>query len=585
MAKPGFCLSNIGGENKTIPYTVEIVGAPNEEIKNLLKQASGTIQGLSRPLRSLIILKQRINADLKVLTQALQSRGYLSSTVEGSYNNNSHPIKVVFYIRAGKRYRLGNLHINPHGSQTSDYTYPSWEYLKLRPGDPVVAREVLAAREKLRQHARESGFAFAENDNYLAHPNHTKQTLDLTFRMTLGPRVHLGQIELKGLTTTRADHVRRVIPWQIGERYTPQLLKKTKRVLFSSGLFRTVVIDIQKTPDQQGLYPVHITLNERKHRTISSGLRFSTDAGLSVLASWKHRNLANAGETLALEGEAGTKKRRLTADFGKPVFLNKNQKLTLISEWIDEETEVYKRNLLTADIGIERIVSPQMKHSSELSYRVVNIVEKGEVSEETFGLASLRFAMNLDHANDSLEPSSGWRTEIEGGLSLETMTDGIFYGRFRFQHSHYLSLLKRHQLILAGRAAVGALVGVKRDQLSADERFYVGGGGSLRGYGYQMAGPLDEGSAPIGGISMVEIGVELRSHIYKNIGGVLFVDAGQTFESQLPTFDRSLHIGIGAGLRYATPIGPLRFDVATPVEHRDNVDEAFQIYMSLGQAF
>jgi translocation and assembly module TamA len=131
---------------------------------------------------------------------------------------------------------------------------------------------------------------------------------------------------------------------------------------------------------------------------------------------------------------------------------------------------------------------------------------------------------------------------------------------------------------------VGALGGASRTDGPANLRFYAGGGGTVRGFAYPTAGELDEETDPIGGRSVFEVSGEVRARVTETIGLVAFVDAGSAFTSRLPDFSEALRVGAGPGVRYISPIGPLRLDVAFPVNPRDS-DDFFQLYVSIGQAF
>ena len=128
------------------------------------------------------------------------------------------------------------------------------------------------------------------------------------------------------------------------------------------------------------------------------------------------------------------------------------------------------------------------------------------------------------------------------------------------------------------------MAGAPRDRIPADERFYAGGGGSIRGYSYQSVGPL-VGGEPLGGRSLLELSLELRFKMTESIGVVTFLDGGNTFESEFPDFSESLVWGTGVGLRFYTSFGPFRLDVGFPLDRRDEIDDAFQVYLSIGQAF
>ena len=120
--------------------------------------------------------------------------------------------------------------------------------------------------------------------------------------------------------------------------------------------------------------------------------------------------------------------------------------------------------------------------------------------------------------------------------------------------------------------------------MPADLRFYAGGGGSVRGFGYQLAGQLDDDHNPLGGRSLLELSGEVRLRLTETIGAVAFVDAGSDFSSTVPDLSETLRVGAGPGLRYFSPIGPVRLDIGFPVNRRPS-DDAFQLYVSLGQAF
>lgn len=151
--------------------------------------------------------------------------------------------------------------------------------------------------------------------------------------------------------------------------------------------------------------------------------------------------------------------------------------------------------------------------------------------------------------------------------------------------SAYYSLDKERRYVLAGRSKVGSLFGESRDTVPADKRYYAGGGNSIRGYPFQKVGPLDDGRDPIGGRSLLELSAELRARIWGNFGVVPFIDGGTVYDSVVPDLADTIRWGAGLGLRYYTAIGPVRVDVATPLNPRNDVDDPVQFYISLGQSF
>ncbi len=136
---------------------------------------------------------------------------------------------------------------------------------------------------------------------------------------------------------------------------------------------------------------------------------------------------------------------------------------------------------------------------------------------------------------------------------------------------------------LAGRVVVGSIFGADTRDVPPDWRFYAGGGGSVRGYPFQSIGPQTLSGSPAGGDGLLELGLELRQRLGANWGWVAFADAGAVSEDGIPGTG-ALAIGLGLGLRYFTPVGPIRVDVATPLDPRDG-DSPVQLYIGIGQAF
>lgn len=193
---------------------------------------------------------------------------------------------------------------------------------------------------------------------------------------------------------------------------------------------------------------------------------------------------------------------------------------------------------------------------------------------------SVPLGLRLDTTDDPLDPTRGVR------LALETTP---FFGDRAFVRTSlagatYYDLLDDQGLVLAGRARLGGILGAELLDVPGDKRFYAGGGGSVRGYAFQAIGPRTPGGDPVGGLSLLELGLEARIRFTNALGLVTFLEGGQVFEEEFPNFDEKLQLGVGLGLRYFTGIGPLRLDVAFPLDKRRD-DDDFQIYVSIGQAF
>jgi translocation and assembly module TamA len=344
-----------------------------------------------------------------------------------------------------------------------------------------------------------------------------------------------------------------------------------------------VVVDLGSEPDADGRLPVTVDLNERRHRSIGVGASSRTDEGLGGNLSWEHRNLFGRGERLTIELDGSFLGTNLSASFRKPDFWRRDQALIADSSLGYQNTDAYESLSAGVSGGLERLLAPGMTISAELAFRLSQVQERGKDKEE-FGLLSLPVNFNWDRSNDLLNPTRGGRLALYNEPFTDVIGNALNFNKSQVSYTHYLQVLDQPGVVLAGRTSVGTLFGAERDEVPADLRFYAGGGGSVRGFGYQLAGALDDDNNPIGGRSLLELSGEVRVRLTETIGVVAFVDAGSDFSSSVPNFNEPLRVGVGPGLRYFSPIGPVRLDVGFPINKRDS-DDAFQLYVSLGQAF
>ncbi|MEM9146499.1 MAG: BamA/TamA family outer membrane protein, partial [Pseudomonadota bacterium] len=337
------------------------------------------------------------------------------------------------------------------------------------------------------------------------------------------------------------------------------------------------------TPPDGETVPILVELEEAPFRTVTLGARYGTDDGPAVRGTFEHRNLFGSNETLGLTLEAGLDEQVAGITYLEPQFLRPRQDFTAGFELRHVEDDAFDELGATLTVGLQRELGEHWLVGGG-GLLEASLLDEGE-GDETVLLAGLPLFAEYDSTNDSLDATRGQRirlsvTPFAGSFDGE----GTLFTRFEARGSAYQDLLGDRRFVLAQRGRIGSIVAADEDLVPATRRFYSGGGGSVRGYQEDFIGPIDDDNDPLGGLSVAEAGLELRARVYGDFGIAVFTEAGVVSDDAVIDLAEGVQVGVGGGLRYYSPIGPIRIDVAFPIDPRD-VDDSFQAYISIGQAF
>jgi translocation and assembly module TamA len=566
-----------------VAYAPRIEGAPDDRVRGRLVEAADAFSLKERPPASLELLRKRAAGDVNRMLEVLRSEGYYGAEVEAILKEEEPETEVVFRVQAGSPYTVQSVDLRYEGGtspfQASDLGGEEGNLLET--GTPARAADIVQARDRLLERLRNRGYPFAEARQPKAFVDHARRRVRVELLLDPGPRARFGPVTVSGLDRVEEPFVRAKLAWEKDRLYDASLLDETEERLILTGLFSTVEVSPEE-PMENGRVAIRVNVRERKPRTVAFGLRYRTDEGPGVQGTWKHRNLLGQGERVSLDAGASADLFGLEGAFRKPGFLHPDQTLLVEAGAGVESPEAYTSRHLRAAVGLERAISGGLVAGGGVGFKVSRVEQRDE--EEGYGLVSLPLRLDWDRSDDLLDPQRGWRLGLRLTPFTEVLEEHLTFARGYASLTHYLRLMKDPNLVLATRWAFGSIVGAERDEIPADERFYAGGGGSIRGLPYQSAGPL-AGDAPQGGRSLVEMSAELRMRLTGSLGLVTFVDGGRAFEDTFPGSGGRVLWGAGVGVRYFTFLGPLRMDVAVPLDRREGVDDAFQLYLSIGQAF
>ncbi len=490
-------------------------------------------------------------------------------------------------MNPGPRFRIAGLNLAFEGPNAeAEDIQQAMSEIGVSEGDIAIPAEIIDVERQLSQFFQNEGYAFADVSNRRVRGDREAATLDITYTLDLGDRVRLGETVLPEDSETDAEYILDLQPFEQGEIYAPSKLSSYAARLNELRTFRIANVRLSdqptgESPEGDAIHDVVVTLTERERNTVAVGASIATDVGVGFSLDYTRRNFTGRGDTLTAGLDFAQLEQEIEVEWRRPNELGYGRNIVLSTSLSNEETDGFDRQQFGVSAALEVSRSPDFTYTFGATASLIH--EEDDFGERDLQLLGLFLAARLDRSNDFLNPTRGWRLDGRIDPNVSFGGEESQFIRAETQARAYWPVLGDDDLVLAGRVKVGTVYGADIDALPSDSRFYSGGGGSVRGYGYQAIGPRSADDDPIGGRALLETSVEARWQVRPQIGIVGFVDGGSVSRTEVPNFSE-LRFGAGFGVRYLTPAGPLRIDIATPLD-RSEFDDPVQVYIALGQAF
>lgn len=538
------------------------------------------------PAETLFEARRQARTAARNAESYLNSRGYFAPEISYTVDAGPPPTGIV-QIEPGPQFKLSKIDVETGAATLSEAAQAALNSVRtLKTGDTARPDLIFAEEAGLVAALKVSGYADAVAEDRQAIGDRAAGTLDVTYRLAPGPRIRLGNVIYPSDARTRSAYLNRLIPFDSGDVYTPQKLATFNRRLNATRTYKFVSVRLADTPTRitangDEVRDVLVQLEERDRYTLTTGTSFSTSEGPGLAASLTRRNATRRGDSLTGAMTLATLERSFTVDWRIPNVTAFDRTLVLSSDATREETDAFDREALTISGTFEVRASDHLTYALGAASELTR--EEDAFEQRDQQVLSTSLGVRLDYADDPLDATRGWRVDTRAEPGVVVGDRETQFLSLNGQISAYQPLDTNKRIIAATRVRSGFVFGAELSDLPVSRRFFAGGGGSARGFEYQSVGPKDDDGTPTGGRGLLEISGELRWRRDGPLGFVAFLDGANVSADQGVDFE-DIRYSAGLGLRYDTLVGPIRFDLATPIDP-DQGDDPVQVYVSIGQAF
>ena len=592
-----------------LPYTASIrIRSADGALENRLEAASALWTERETPASGRAGLISKARGDYRRLLAALYAEGYYGGEIsiriggreaaDMSLAEDIPPnVAVRIVVDPGPVFTFRRTEIvnrPPFGETRPEDAVDDPATVGFARGDIARAGAVGAASTLAVEQWRQLAHAKARETDREIVADHTVSRVDVTLTIEPGRRARYGPLRVSGNNRMDAGFIAFMADLPEGEDFDPDDIRAAEDRLGRLGVFNSIRLEEAEEIGPDGRLPFTLHVEERRPRTFGFGATYSTIDGLGISAYAMHRNLLGRAERLRLDiSVAGIGETNDVTDldynlglsFTRPGVLtpDTNFGASIVARQLSLDT--YDERSVTGRVGLSHEFGGWLTGEAWLEASHARY-------DDDFGIRYFTTVAGVvnatyDRRDSTLDPTRGYllAANLRPAYELEYGNPSL---RGTLEARAYRGFGADRRFVLAGRAQVGSYLGPSVEESPPDQLFFAGGGGSIRGYEFRSIGieTVDSEGKDItqGGKGLVEGSIEARARLWGNFGGVAFVDGGVVTEDSSLSGADDLRLGVGLGIRYYTGIGPLRVDVATPIDPRPQ-DSDFAVYIGIGQAF
>jgi len=571
----------------------QTVKLESETLPEDVRAEIGTAMEEFEPPETPLAARRVAQRAVSLARTVLNANGYFDPVITSGVEPGPPP-RPVLEIDPGPLFEIGGIRVDYAGTPPGeDAQYAVERAITLAPGVSAIPSRVIDQEAIIIDALRRAGYPDADILGRETTGRREAGTIDVRYRVRSGPPVLLGEVRFETTGQVRDSFLERFLTFPPGTPYAPAELDRLRERLTRDRLFRSVQVSLIDTPVRIApggaeVRDVRVRLEARRKNRVAAGVSFATDEGAGIRLEYERRDLSRRADTVRSELAIADLRRELAVTWDRPHEFGFGRDLELTALVAEDNTDAFESQRAVLAALVEHTVSQSLSFTYGVSGEILQETiatdaRSSEVETRDVQILSLLGGARIDRADDPLDPSRGWRADatVEPSITQGDVSTQLL--RLNGQVRGYQPIGVDERVIAALRMRAGAVLGGSFIDIPSELRFFGGGGGSVRGYEFQSIGPTTPDGQPVGGQAIAEVSAELRYRMGERLGLVAFVDGGQVTDDTTPTFD-SMRFGAGIGVRYQTVAGPIRFDIATPLDPRDG-DDPVQIYLSVGQAF
>jgi outer membrane protein assembly complex protein YaeT len=579
-----------------------------------LKSALATHQSSKIPWgKKYFFDRSRFDADLKRVQAFYADRGFPDARVTGfdvKLNNKQDEVDLTVTISEGDPVKVAALVFDGFDAVPPAHLDQMKKNAPLKPGQPRDRQLVVAVHEMALNELRDHGFPYAkvatdENDGV------DGKQATLTFTADPGKLAHFGPVEISGNESVGDHVIARELSFKPGDLYQRSVVQDSQRRLYGMELFQFVNVEPRNQEQQPEDVPIRVTVAEGKHQRVNFGVGYGTEEKARVDAEYHQLNFFGGARSAGAHMRWSSLDRGVRLDFNQPYFFAPHFSLSGEAQQWYTFTPAYHSTVSGGKAVLTHRASQQTSwalsltsehDSSSISPDVLtdltlrnNLIALGldpTTGEQNGTLNAFGFDFQRSTADNALNAHHGYQLTFHAEDAGRLLPGSFKYYAASADGRHYLPF--GDKLVLASRLQLGNIRPVGQDPANVpfSKKYFLGGATSIRGWGRYEVSPLSGSGLPIGGNTMLAFSEELRAILRGNFGGVLFLDGGNVWAASGDFRLGDLRYAVGPGLRYQTPIGPIRLDVGYQLNPIPNLlvngapqTRRWRLHFSIGQAY